>query len=69
MIQEDLCVYFKQFFAGFFILILYVDNILMAFNDRKLIYETKSWLLSYSDLKDTNMLRVKIQKRSAQADS
>src|SRR5438270_549399 len=52
MIEQDHCVYLKRSKVGFLILTLYVDDILMASNDKKLISETKVWLSSQFDMKD-----------------
>src|SRR5436189_6313179 len=64
MIEQDHCVYLKRSKAGFLILTLYVDDILMASNDKKLVEETKVWLSSQFDMKDMGeaayVLRVKI---------
>src|SRR5438270_6684802 len=64
MIEQDHCVYLKQSKSGFLILTLYVDDILMASNDKRLVSETKAWLSSQFDMKDmgdaTYVLGVKI---------
>src|SRR3954467_5603229 len=52
MIEQDHYVYLKHSKAGFLILTLYVDDILMASNDKKLVEETKAWLSSQFDMKD-----------------
>src|SRR5881628_1481517 len=52
MIEQDHCVYLKRSKARFLILTLYVDDILMASNDKKLVSETKVWLSSQFDMKD-----------------
>src|SRR5436190_1587387 len=52
MIEHDHCVYLKRSKAGFLILTLYVDDILMASSDKKLVSETKVWLSSQFDMKD-----------------
>ena len=44
MMEEDHCVYIKRSNIGFIILSLYVDNILIAENDKKLIDVTNKWL-------------------------
>src|SRR3954463_4009778 len=64
MIEQDHCVYLKHSKAGFLILTLYVDDILMASNDKKLVSEAKAWLSSQFDMKDmgkpAHVLGVKI---------
>src|SRR5438270_10388955 len=64
MIELDHCVYLKRSKAGVLILTLYVHEILMASNDKKLASETKVWLSSQFDMKDMDeaayMLGVKI---------
>src|SRR3954465_11712002 len=52
MIEQDHCVYLKRSKAGFLILTLYFDDILMASNDKKLVSETKVWLSSQFDMKN-----------------
>ena len=52
MIEQDHCVYLKQSKSGFLILTLYVVDILMASNDKRLVSETKAWLSSQFDMKD-----------------
>ena len=52
MMEEDHCVYIKQSNNHFIILSLYVDDILISGNDKKLIDETKKWLLSNFEIKD-----------------
>src|SRR5438045_2667731 len=52
MIEHNHCVYLKRSKAGFLILTLYLDDILMASNDKKLVSETKVWLSSQFVLKD-----------------
>src|SRR4051812_819262 len=52
MIEQDHCVSLKRSKVGFLILTLYVDDILMAYNDKKLVSETKVWLSSQFDMKD-----------------
>ena len=44
MMEEDHYVYIKRSNIGFIILSLYVDDILIAGNDKKLINVTKKWL-------------------------
>ena len=43
MMEEDHCVYIKRLNIGFTILSLYVDDILIVGNDKKLIDVTKKW--------------------------
>ena len=44
MMEEDHCMYIKSSNSGCIILSLYVDGILIARNDKKLIDVTKKWL-------------------------
>ena len=44
--------YLKCSKEGFLISTLYVDDILIASNDKKLVSETKVWLSSQFDMKD-----------------
>jgi hypothetical protein len=50
--QVDNCVYIKIKGSMFIILILYVDNILLASSDKNLLHETKGFLSSNFDMKD-----------------
>ena len=50
--EEDHCAYIKRSNIGFIILSLYVDDILIAGNDKKLIDVTKKWLSSNLEMKD-----------------
>ena len=52
MMEEDHCVYSKRSNNHFIILSLYVDDILIAGNYKKLIYVTKKWLSSNLEMKD-----------------
>ena len=52
MMDEDHCVYIKRSNVGFIILSLYVDDILITRNDKKLIDVTKKWLSSKFEMKD-----------------
>src|SRR4051812_42460574 len=52
MIEQDHCAYLKRSKAGFLILTLYANDILMASNDKKLVSETKVRLSSQFDMKD-----------------
>ena len=44
MIEEDHCVYVKRFKSNFLIPSLYVDDILLAENNKELIVATQGWL-------------------------
>ena len=46
MMEEDHCVYVKRLNSGFIVMSLYVDDILIAGNDNKLIDLIKKWLSS-----------------------
>ena len=52
MMKEDHCVYLKRSNSGFVILSLYVDDILLAENNKKMIDTTKMWLSSNIEIKD-----------------
>ena len=52
MVEEDHCVYVKRSKKSFLILSLYVDDILLAGNDKLMIETTKEWLSSTFDMKD-----------------
>ena len=52
MMEEDHCVYVKRSNDGFVILFLYVDDILLAGNNKVLIDSTKGWLSSNFEMKD-----------------
>ena len=52
MIDEDHCVYVKRSKDIFLILSLYVDDILLAGNDKEMIVATKMWLFSTFEMKD-----------------
>jgi hypothetical protein len=66
MIKEDHCVYVKWSKGSFIILSLYVDDILLAGNDKDMIVTTKGWLSSNFEMKDMGeadyILGVKIFK-------
>ena len=51
MMEEDNCVYIKRSNNHFIILFLYIDDILIAGNDKKLINVTKKWLSSNFEMK------------------
>ena len=52
MMEEDHCMYIKRSNSGFIILSLYVDDILIVVNDKKLIDVTKKWLSLNFEMKD-----------------
>ena len=52
MMEEDHCVYIKRSSIGFIILSFYVDDILIAGNDKKLIHVTQKWLSANFEMKD-----------------
>ena len=52
MMEEDHCVYIKRSNNHFIILSLYVNDILIAGNDKKFIDVTKKWLSSNFKMKD-----------------
>uniref|UniRef100_A0A2N9FDK1 Integrase catalytic domain-containing protein n=1 Tax=Fagus sylvatica TaxID=28930 RepID=A0A2N9FDK1_FAGSY len=52
MIEEDHCVYVKRSEGSFIILLLYVDDILLAGNNREFIKTIKEWLSSTFEMKD-----------------
>ena len=52
MVKEDHCVYVKWSKESFLILSLYVDDFLLAKNNKKMIFTTKAWLSSNFDMKD-----------------
>uniref|UniRef100_A0A2N9FVA6 Integrase catalytic domain-containing protein n=1 Tax=Fagus sylvatica TaxID=28930 RepID=A0A2N9FVA6_FAGSY len=52
MIEEDHCVYVKRSEGSFIILSLYVDDILLAGNDKEFIKTIKEWLSSTFEMKD-----------------
>ena len=62
--DEDHYVYIKQSKEIFTILSLYVDDILLAGNDKEMIVTTKAWLSSNFEMKDMGkasyVLRVRI---------
>ena len=66
MIDEDHCVDVKQNKNLFVILSLYVDDILLASNNKDFILTIKEWLSSHFDMKDMGeaefILGVKIQR-------
>ena len=52
MIDEDNCVYTKRSKGKFIIMSLYVDDILIAGNDKEFVMEIKAWLSSNFEMKD-----------------
>ena len=52
MMEEDHCVYLKCSNNCFIILSLYVDDILIARNDKDIIFTTKRWLSLNFEMKD-----------------
>ena len=52
MMKEDHCMYLKRSNNSFIILSLYVDDILIARNDKDIIFTTKRWLSSNFEMKD-----------------
>jgi len=51
MIEEDYCVYVKRSNGNFLILSLYIDDILLVANDKKMIITTQGWLSSKFEMK------------------
>jgi hypothetical protein len=54
--EADHCVYFKQEGNNFIILVLYVDDIILISDCKKLVKETKSQLSCEFDMKDLGEL-------------
>ena len=54
MIDEDHCVYVKVSKNKFVILSLYVDDILLAGNDKEYLLTMKAWFSSNFEMKDMN---------------
>jgi hypothetical protein len=52
MMEEDLCVYVKRSNNSFIILSLYVDDILIAGNNKEMIETTKRWLSLNFEMKN-----------------
>jgi hypothetical protein len=52
MIEEDHCVYVKRFEGSFIILLLYVNDILLAGNNKEFIKIIKEWLSLTFEMKD-----------------
>ncbi|CAM8943489.1 unnamed protein product [Rhodiola kirilowii] len=51
-ITVDRCIYIKVSGSKFVILVLYVDDILLAANDMCILYETKKYLSNFFEMKD-----------------
>ena len=66
MIDEDYCVYAKRSNDKFVILSLYVDDILLAGNDKEYLLSIKEWLFSNFEMNDLGevayILGVKIKR-------
>ena len=66
MIEEDHCSYVKWSKRKFVILSLYVDDILLAGNDKQYLLSIKEWLQSNFEMKDLGeadfILGVKIHR-------
>ena len=66
MIEEDYCAYVKWLKRKFVILSLYVDDILLAGNDKRYLLSIKEWLSSNFKMKDMGeanfILGVKIHR-------
>jgi Reverse transcriptase (RNA-dependent DNA polymerase) len=62
----DECIYHKFSGSKFVFLVLYVDDILLASNDKNMMHETKKFLFKYFDMKDLGeasyVLDLKIHK-------
>ena len=52
MTEGDHCIYTKVIGSNFVLLSLYVDDILIASNDKVTLVEVKAWLSSKFDMKD-----------------
>jgi Reverse transcriptase (RNA-dependent DNA polymerase) len=48
----DECIYHKFSWSKFVFLILYVDDILLASNDKNILHETNKFLFKHFDIKD-----------------
>jgi Reverse transcriptase (RNA-dependent DNA polymerase) len=66
MIDEDHYVYVKRSKDKFMILLLYVDDIMLASNNKEYVQTIKEWLSSNFDMKDMDeaayILGVKIER-------
>jgi Reverse transcriptase (RNA-dependent DNA polymerase) len=62
----DECIYHKFSKSKFVFLVLYVDDILLASNDKNMMHETKKFLFKHFDMKDlgetSHMLGLKIHR-------
>ena len=56
----DSCIYVKVKGGKLIILVLYVDDILLACNDKNMLHETKNFLSSNFDMKDLGDVSVSI---------
>ena len=63
MIEEDHCVYLKRSRRSIIILLLYVDDILLARNDMDSIVTTKKWLSFTFDMKDMGEVNFVLELR------
>jgi hypothetical protein len=68
--DKDSCIYVKFKGGKLVILVLYVDDILLASNDKNTLHETKNFLSSHFDMKDRNeasyVLGIEIHRNRAQ---
>ena len=48
----DQCIYMKVSGSSYIFLVLYVDDIMLTYNDFNLLNETKSFLFGHFDMKD-----------------
>ena len=66
----DSCIYAKVKGGKLIILVLYVDDILLACNDKNMLHETKNFLSSNFDMKDLGdasyVLGIEIHRDRAQ---
>jgi Reverse transcriptase (RNA-dependent DNA polymerase) len=62
----DECIYHKFSVSKFVFLVLYIDDILLAINDKNMMHETKKFIFKYFDMKDLGeasyVLDLKIHK-------
>ena len=68
--DADRCIYIKAKGGKLIILVLYVDDILLACNDKNMLHETKNFLSSHFDMKDLGeasyVLGIEIHRDRAQ---
>jgi hypothetical protein len=68
--EVDSCIYVKFKGGKLVILVLYIDDILLASNDKNMLHETKNFLSSHFDMKDLGeasyVLGIEIQQNRAQ---